>query len=758
MAKNPRYTHHRVNERYRLLSSVDIHDHRPVWTLGVYSFVFRGVYPMPVGEKKIFRFGPFELDTQCGQLRRDGVGLKLQGQPVQILEILLEHPGQLVTREELRERLWASDTFVDFDHSLNTAIKKLRQVLGDEANTPRYVETLPRRGYRFVGELSAGGSLHKISKAGTLAGEESVTKVATTLVDAAISAAAESRRVRWFSWIIATAVAGMLTVPVVYWLTRPKSMPWIVASHALTKSKQRKGGLLTDGISLYFQQREVTNVKTMQMRLAGGETSELKTFGGLRDISRDGSELLLSVYDRGANRFDAWIQPLPSGPPRLIVKDARWPVLSPDGRRILFVRNDDRDLYQVNVDGTQVQRLATFPDFSGLAISPDGQRVRAFVQPTGTIWEARADGYNPHRIFTEHKESVAEGNWSADGKYYFFQSSDGDRFNLWVASEGESWFRRKPQPRQLTFGPLEYGAPTESKDGRHLYAVGREPHGQLSVYDRHSAQFVPYLNGMSACFVDYSRDGQWVAYVSYPEGTLWRSRIDGSERRQLTVPPFAVMNPRWSPDGKRIAFMELSGGDRRSMSLKSSVYVVSAEGGGPLLLVGSNEGGGHDPTWSPDGTTIAYGMGGVEGEGGIRILDLARQKSTKVPGSEGMWSPRWSPNGKYLVALTGAFLRKVHLFSFESQEWKELSPLSVDWPSWSLDSRFVYGLIYGLDGGMVRISIPKGETEKIGSFPGLVTAFRMGGAGWFGITPDGRPLTTLDTGIEEIYAFDLEYK
>ena len=108
---------------------------------------------MPVGEKHTFRFGPFELDTQCGQLRKDGVGLKLQGQPIQILEILLEKPGQLVTREEIRQRLWTSDTFVDFDHSLNTAVKKLRQTLGDEADTPHYIETLPKRGYRFIGEV-----------------------------------------------------------------------------------------------------------------------------------------------------------------------------------------------------------------------------------------------------------------------------------------------------------------------------------------------------------------------------------------------------------------------------------------------------------------------------------------------------------------------------------------------------------------------------------------------------------------------------
>ncbi len=109
---------------------------------------------MPVGENQTLRFGPFALDLQCGQLRKHGVGLKLQGQPIQVLEILLEKPGQLVTSDEIRQRLWTSDTFVDFDHSLNSAVKKLRQTLGDEADTPRYIETLPKRGYRFIGEVS----------------------------------------------------------------------------------------------------------------------------------------------------------------------------------------------------------------------------------------------------------------------------------------------------------------------------------------------------------------------------------------------------------------------------------------------------------------------------------------------------------------------------------------------------------------------------------------------------------------------------
>jgi cholera toxin transcriptional activator len=99
---------------------------------------------------RIARFGVFELDLNTGELRKGGVKLRLQGQPVQVLTLLLERAGDVVTREELREKLWASDTFVDFDHSLNTAINKVREALGDSAASPRYVETLARRGYRFI--------------------------------------------------------------------------------------------------------------------------------------------------------------------------------------------------------------------------------------------------------------------------------------------------------------------------------------------------------------------------------------------------------------------------------------------------------------------------------------------------------------------------------------------------------------------------------------------------------------------------------
>ncbi len=718
---------------------------------------------MPVGQKQICRFGPFEFDPECGQIRKDGVGLKIQGQPLQILDILLDKPGQLVTREELRQRLWTSDTFVDFDHSLNSAIKKLRQALGDEADTPTYIETLPRRGYRFVGKLS--NPPHRSDRPVTAPQDDIVRNAVAILADAALKANNDlKRRRRFAAWIFAILAALLLFTIALRWLTKARPLPRIVASHALTKTKFRKvwgqNRVLTDGVNLYFQERELSSVKAV--RLVGGETSELqipwKDNAALRDVTQDGSQLLFSVFNTESKEFDAWIQPLPVGSPRLIVKDARFPVFTPDDRRILFVRNLDRNLYRVNVDGTQEQQLNTFPDVSGLAISPDGLRIRASVAHTGTIWESGTDGLNPHQIFTEHGESVAQGDWSVSGAYYFFQSWDGERFNLWVSSEKPSWFHRAPQFRQLTFGPLGYGTPAVARDGRHLYAVGVEPHGELSIYDPHAGRYIPYLNGLSACFVDFSRDGKWITYVSYPEGTLWRSRVDGSERTQLTVAPLGVANPRWSPDGRRIVFMDLSAGNRQLLRYKSRIYVVSAEGGGPSLLVDGDRTV-NDPTWSPDGSSIAYGTSGPAGpeDREIRLLDISSATSTKIPGSEGLWSPRWSPDGKYLWSRKGLYPMKVFLFSFLAQQWKELPVSSLEWPTWSLDSKFVYGMQAG---DVVRVAIPGGEVQKIAPLPDFPTTaffFDRWGQGWFGLTPDGRPLTTRDTGIEEVYAFDLEF-
>jgi DNA-binding winged helix-turn-helix (wHTH) protein/WD40 repeat protein len=724
---------------------------------------------MPVGEKQIFRFGPFQLDTQCGQLRRDGLGLKLQGQPVQILESLLEKRGQLVTREELREQLWASNTFVDFDHSLNTAIKKLRQALGDEADTPRYIETLPRRGYRFIGEVSAEGRVQN-SGAEPLVDEGIIDKVATTLADAAINVVTDSRRApRRVLWLVATAAALLAIAAAVYWSTKPAPPPRIVGSHALTHTGYQKEWslwgttrLVADVANVYFVENRPSGPVLMRAAVNGKGVSELPVAigpeNGLRDITKDGSELLLGLNDFKEDREDAWIQPLLGGPARLVAKDTRWARFTPGNDEIIFSRGD-RDLYRVRIDGTDTRLIvAGLPGITELAISPDERRIRFGVEPGDFLWEVGSDGSNPHRILSEHEAIMKVGNWSPDGKYFFFTSWSGDRRDLWVLPEKKGWFQNgEGSPIQLTFGPMSIESPLLGGDNQKVYVTGLERHGELTVYDSEAGRFVPYLDGLPACYVDFSRDGLWMAYVSYPEGSLWRSRVDGSERRQLTVPPMAIINPRWSPDGKLIAFNEFANGDRSRMGPFTTrrIYAISRDGGGPMLLAGDVV---ADAAWSRDGGSIVYARRTPDGQFELDMLDLKSQTTTIVPGSTGMVSPRWSPDGKYLAAMKWPNT-KLTLFDIATQRWSALLEGGVfAWPSWSRDSKFVY-VQEAHQRFIVRVGVKDHRREQIASLKELrSTAYYYWSLGWFGLTPDDRILTTRDTGVEEIYAFDLKYK
>ena len=462
------------------------------------------------------------------------------------------------------------------------------------------------------------------------------------------------------------------------------------------------------------------------------------------------------MVDPKRNQGDIWTQPLSGGVPRLIVKDACDAIWSADGRSIFFTHNHCTEFYRANADGTAVERLATVPGAILPHLSHDGTRIR--FTSAFTLWEVGTDGRNLHPLLGSRKD-VYGGSWSPDGKHYFFTSWDSDRWSLWAVSEAQHWWRRNATvPQQLTFGPMSIGNPAISNDGRQLYAVGAERHGELSVYDSKSAKFVPYLGGSSICFVDFSRDSQWIAYVTYPEGTLWRSRIDGSEKRQLTSQPLAVMNPRWSPDRKLIAFTDMWNGDVVKMTDESPrrVYLVSADGGGPELLLAGNFG---DPAWSPDGHLLAYDYDATHGGSEVRILDLRTQKSTTVPGSQGMWSPRWSPDGKYLVALLLYPSLKLMLYSFASNAWEELaSGGGFGWPSWSRDSKFVYAQD---NNSLVRVAIADHKKEQVAplkGFRGTAYLADKWNQHWFGLSPDGRPITTRDTGIQEVYAFDLEYK
>ncbi len=333
---------------------------------------------------------------------------------------------------------------------------------------------------------------------------------------------------------------------------------------------------------------------------------------------------------------------------------------------------------------------------SEVMFSPDGTRIR-FTQVddashTYSLWEVRPDGSNLHPLLPGWHTPPHEccGIWTPDGHYFLFQSTlRNDRFgDIFVLPDATGLFRKSATtPVQLTFGPLEFNLVGIAPDGKKLLVGGYDQRGELVHYDSASKQFVPFLGGLAAYDVAFSRDGKSIAYISLVDDALWVSRTDGSEKVQLTYSPDHVALPRWSPDGKQIAYM----GSRLGKPWKA--YVISAQGGTPEELVPESPTEG-DPAWSPDGTRMVFSTGEPSSaqKSEIRIMDVATKQVTTVPGSNGLFSPRWSPDSRYLAALDFQQRSKtLRIFDFQSGKWSDwvTDPIAIEYPAWTSDSRYL---------------------------------------------------------------------
>jgi len=702
---------------------------------------------------KIVRFGIFELDLDARELRKSGVRIKLHEQPFQILAMLLERPGVLVTREELQKKLWPGDTFVDFDLSLNSAIKKLRQALNDDSENPRYVETLYRRGYRFIGPIN-GLASSAPDQIELVPDSASTAPAGPALIQAASPSTQERRSLVY--WGVA-ALLVILAAVVAYGLI-PSQPPRVLGFNQITHDGLLKIDLFSDGERLYFVELQGDHFVVNQVSAAGGDTSAVPTpfeNTNINGIAPNGSALVVTSFKGTGAGVETWSLPLPSGPPRLLNDlqsgSVAW---SPDGNQVVY--SQGQEIYAAKSDFSEPRKLATAGGYvSGLHFSPDGRKLRFELSDAGNsndaIWEMSRDGTGLRPLLPGWSSVPHEccGNWTPDGRYFVFESFREGRNSLWALAEKSSWLVGTPKPVQLTNGPLDFRFPVVSKDGKRIFAVGAQPRCELVRYDGKSG-FEPYSDGSSIRDLAFSPDGKWIAYVTVPESQLWRSRVDGSERLQLTPDGMYGGLPRWSPDGKRIVFMGTN------FSTDWRAYLISSDGTGLRELIPGAKAG-YDPGWSADGKSIVLTLGaggtGSARPGGIVIYDLETGKISPLPDSQPLFSPRWSPDGRYIAAITNDSL-KLMLFDRTTQHWQELVSMPIGYPSWSHDSQYIYfDTTLSEDAAFQRVRISDHKLERLFSLKGLRRFWGQFGP-WTGLAPDDSPLLVRDISSQEIYALD----
>jgi Tol biopolymer transport system component/DNA-binding winged helix-turn-helix (wHTH) protein len=711
----------------------------------------------------LVRFGIFELDVERRELRKSGARVKLHDQPFQVLALLVERPGEVVTREELQQRLWPSDTFVDFDLSLNSAVKKLRQALGDDSENPRFVETLYRRGYRFVAPVTMPGPQVFPAK---VSGETQIPSAVALNPDSATLQAGTSAKAtssgtrllrRWWVWAaLGFAAFGILAA---YWITW-QPMPRVIGYTQITRNggiHSPMGYMVTDGQRIYFQGMDSGRFVVGEVAVSGGDTAIAasvfpNTFLG--DVAPDGSAVLISSLEgTDVKAGPVWLLPLPAGSPRQLSVVAHALAWTPDGRRLIY--GSGSDVYESAADGSDSKVLSHLSSrFFDIRVSPDGRKIRGTLSDlkTGfsTIWEMDRDGGNLHEILPGWSQEPHEccGHWTPDGRYFIFASFTDGRTNLWALQEDRYWFQRRAKPVQLTNGPLDFSMPVPSQDGRRIFAFGEQPRTEVLRYD--GERFVPYFRSESAADLSFSADGQNVAYVSIPDQALWVSRSDGSQRIQLTNSGrMQAELPRWSPDGKQIAFMA------RTLKTDWRAYLVSASGGNLRELI-PGAAAGFDPGWSPDGKSIVIAgndLGPTSSR--IEIVDIAIQKPIPIPGGENAFSPRWSPDGRYIAGIS-IDSQKLMLFDRENQTWSELVKMGIGFPSWSHDSKYLYfDSILTEDPAVYRVRIADHKLERVISLKGIHRYWGIVGE-WSGLAPDDSILLTRDTSNSEVYALDWE--
>jgi DNA-binding winged helix-turn-helix (wHTH) protein/Tol biopolymer transport system component len=721
---------------------------------------------MTPGGDRAYEFGPFLLIAAERVLLCQGQRVPLTPKVFETLLILVENAGHIVPKDMLFKRVWP-DTIVQED-SLTFNISNLRKILGHYGAGQQFIQTEPKLGYRFVAPVKAILSASPDAETAPSLNSHGIgigSGASTASLDAREVGRHEGisvrRRVKWAG----LGLALLIVVATAVWLATPLPQPKILKYDQITTDgREKRWDLATDGARVYFIEQASTGWVIAQVSASGGEPVPIASTpkdSVITGISPDHRDLLV-VEGQEFAPGTLEVIPLLAGEPRrlgnLRVYSASW---APDARTLAYTT--EGGVYLCDPDGSNSRRIVTMSgQLNGAHWSPSGGML-CFTrsEPSGdSLWEVDRDGNGLRCMYPGILSGFggSYGLWTPNGEYLIAQSlCGGHRMPSAVRLSSGPFDRHSGQPACLGFAPLDLDVSAISPDSARLFGLGNAAtHLQMEEYGAHAQEFKPFLPDVSAEYADFSRDGQRIAYVTgYEEITggenLWISQIDGSHKVQITKPPVLVQLPRWSPDGRWIAFMGKDPGKAWR------VRVVSVDGGSyaPATPVNDEEGA---PTWSPDGNQVAFGgmtqpLERTMGRLVIHILNLKTHQLSNVPGSEGLWTARWSPDGRYIAALTEDS-RNLMLFDFRTARWAKLATLgTIPDVVWSRHEEVVYfnGELAAGDSAVFRVKIPSGKVERVASLKGRTER------GWLGLTPDDSPLIARYTGAQEIYALAVNW-
>jgi len=736
------------------------------------------------------RFGVFEADVHAAELRRNGRKVRLQDQPFQILAMLLERPGEVVTRDTLRASLWPVNTFVDFDHGLNAAVKRLRDALGDSAENPRFVETLARRGYRFIAPVHPAEAGNPVGPVGPLELVGPVGPIAAAIgkngTKPAIRANPENPAIAGSSkpalallrtrrWRILLSSLGVLLMGTgAGWVAARRFNPILapVAELRLTANPP-DDPILSAVISPDAKYVAFADRSGLFLRvISTGETHSIALPEGFkpRPVAwfPDGNHVLVTKSTDSYGDSSLWNVSVLGGAPRKIMDKADARGVSPDGKQIAFVRGGDlrEGIWVMSADGENPHKVFGEPSdkFGGVAWSPDGKRLAfarfsyktGFKVASASLWIVDLSTGQANSVLANQELGEALA-WPAKDRLVYSLAeplpNQGDS-NLWAVGIDPKGFCTTGHPVRLTSGPDKKVRLSTSGDGKQLTFLRwrGEPHIYVAELDEErrgilTPRPLSLDEGRNLPFA-FTPDGKSVFFTSDRDGPahIFRQAVDQAAPDLVVGGPDSVTIARLDPEGANLLYLlqpswDDSSGTGRLMS-------VPLAGGTPHLVLQAPQLHNFQCARLPTKTCI-FGIStpdklefvsfdpktgdthAIEGlalpEGGSYNWSLSPDGSTVAISD---WRRGPAPSEILLLSLRGRAARKLVL-----ADWAGIS--SIDWAA---DGRSLW----------VSALRPNGEQALLSvDLQGRATALLQNlqrEVGWAIPSPDGRRIAFWEAG------------